>query len=246
MKARRVSHPAAGFTLLEAMLSVALMTAIVAALAMVTAQWLPNWRHGFADLQRADLLSLGLERIAADISAAEYVTPNNATPELLFEGNELSVIFVRSAFGPDSQPHLEVVRIAETVDDRGFAVVRTRARFAPLAPGASVATGYVFSDPVVLARAPFRVSFAYSGPGQTWLNSWVPAKRLPGAVRIAVRDAQSDQLLAASTAVTMKITAAGIHTPTSDDAATDPDETTQQDDPSQAKTSGSPGQASER
>ena len=101
-KAQRAHDAAAGFTLLEAMLSVALMAAIVSALATVTAHWLPNWRRSFADLQRADLLSLGLERIASDVSSAEYVTPNGATPEVLFDGKELSVTFVRSAIGPDS------------------------------------------------------------------------------------------------------------------------------------------------
>jgi general secretion pathway protein J len=227
MKVRRNRHTAAGFTLLEAMLSLALMAAIVAALASVTAQWLPNWRRGFADLQRSDLLGLGLERIVADISAAEFVTPNGAAPEPLFGGDELSVYFVRPAIGPDSQPHLEVVRIAETVDDRGFAVVRTRAPFAPLAPGVLPATGYAFTDPVVLARAPFRISFAYAGPARTWLSSWGPNKRLPAAVRVTVRDARSDQVLAASTAVTMKITASGVPKPTSDDVATAPDGATQ-------------------
>jgi general secretion pathway protein J len=242
VKAQRAHNAAAGFTLLEAMLSVALMAAIVAALATITAQWLPNWRRSFADLQRADLLSLGLERIASDISSAEYVTPNSATPEVLFDGKELSVTFVRSAIGPDSQPHLEIIRIAETIDDRGFAVVRTRAPFTPLAAGASLATGYSFTDPVVLVRAPFRISFGYTGPARTWLSAWGPDKRLPSAVRVTVRDAQSDQVLAASTAVTVKVTATGLPTPNSNDAATTPGQAASPGDASQAAAPNSPNQ----
>ena len=230
MKAQPAHGAAAGFTLLEAMLSVALMVAIVSGLATVTAQWLPNWRRSFTDLQRADLLGLGLERIAADVSSAECVTPNGATPEVLFDGKELSVTFVRSAIGPDSQPHLEVIRIAETIDDRGFAVVRTRAPFTPLAGGASLATGYSFSDPVVLVRAPFRVSFGYAGQTRTWLSAWGPDKRLPSAVRITVRDARSDQVLAASTAVTMKATASGVPASDSKEAAPATDQAAAQGD----------------
>jgi general secretion pathway protein J len=225
MRRRRAHNGTAGFTLLEAMLSLALVAGIVAALATVTAQWLPNWRRSFADLQRADLLSLGLERIAADISSAEFVMPNGATPEVLFDGKELSVTFVRSAIGPDSQPHLEIIHIAEIVDDRGFAVVRTRAPFTPLAAGAAVATGYSFADPVVLARAPFRISFAYAGPTRAWLNAWGPDKRLPSAVRISVRDAHSDQVLAASTAVIMKVTAPGVPARDPNEAEPAPDQT---------------------
>ncbi len=102
----------AGFSLIEAMAALALTATIVMALAAVTGQWLPNWRRGFVDLQRADLLGVGLERIVEDVSAAEYVTPRADAPTPLFEGDSTTVIFVRSAIGPNSHPHLEVVRLA--------------------------------------------------------------------------------------------------------------------------------------
>jgi general secretion pathway protein J len=210
MRRRPNPESIAGFTLMEAMLAVALMAAIVMAISTIAGQWMPNWRRGFADLQRADLLSLGLERIAADISAAEYALPNGAATEPLFDGRELAVTFVRSAVGPDSHPHLEVVRLAEAADNRGFAIVRTRAPFAPLAQGATIASQYAFADPVVLVRAPFRVSFAYAGPQRTWTPTWGPSQALPSAVRITVRDAKSEQVLAASTAIPLKVTAAGL------------------------------------
>jgi general secretion pathway protein J len=191
------------------MLAVALTAAIMLALATLTAQWLPNWRRGFDSLQRADLLSLGLERIVADVSSAEYVAPSSATNQPLFFGEMLSLTFVRSAIGPDSIPHLEVVRLAEAVGERGFALVRTRAPFTPLQRGAAAAR-YPFADPVVLVRAPFRISFAYSGPDGVWVNSWGPKDRLPDAVRITVRNWPSDQVLAASTATRLKVTANGL------------------------------------
>ena len=209
MSRGRARQSVAGFTLLEAMLAIALMAAIVLSLATVTAQWLPNWRRAFGNLQSADLLSLGLERIVADVSSAEYVAPSGATSQPIFYGEALSVIFVRSAIGPDSRPHLEVVRLAETVDDRGFAIVRTRAPFTPLPPGLA-ATHYAFADPVVLVRAPFRVSFAYSGPDGLWVNTWGPNDKLPDAVRVTVRNSANDVTLAASTATRLKVTASGV------------------------------------
>jgi general secretion pathway protein J len=209
MSWRGARRSVAGFTLLEAMLALALTAAIILSLATITAQWLPNWRRGFASLQSADLLSLGLERIVADVSSAEYVSPSGATAQPLFYGEALSLIFVRSALGPDSRPHLEVVRLAEAVDERGFALVRTRAPFAPLAAGLAP-TRYRFADPVVLVRAPFRVSFAYAGPDRTWVNSWGPSDKLPDAVRVTVRDSASGQTLAASTAARLRVTANGV------------------------------------
>ena len=47
-KNRRV----AGFSLVEALVSVALMSLIVAALSAVTGQWLPNWNRSFVRAQR--------------------------------------------------------------------------------------------------------------------------------------------------------------------------------------------------
>jgi general secretion pathway protein J len=237
MSRRRARRSVAGFTLLEAMLALALTAAIVLSLATVAAQWLPNWRRGFASLQSADLLSLGLERIVADVSSAEYVSPGGAATQPLFYGEALSLIFVRSALGPDSHANLEVVRLAETVDKRGFAIVRTRAPFAPLAPGLDP-TRYAFADPVVLVRAPFRVSFAYAGPDRVWVNSWGPSDTLPDAVRITVRDSASGQALAASTATRLKVTANGVAA----SGAAAPDQPPQPDANGQAPASGALGQ----
>ena len=92
--------------------------------------------------------------------------------------------FVRSAIGPDAYPHLEVVRLAEIKEDRGLAMVRTRARFAPTAPKppGAPAQAIAFGDPVTLIRAPFHISFAYAGPDRVWLPSWKGREQLPEAV----------------------------------------------------------------
>ena len=53
----------AGFTLIEALLATMLMLAILGAIALVTSQWMPSWDRGFVRLQRAELLTAGLERL---------------------------------------------------------------------------------------------------------------------------------------------------------------------------------------
>ena len=152
MKQANSDSPVAGFSLIEAMATLALTATIILALSSVAGQWLPNWRRGFVDLQRADLLGVGLERLVDDLSAAEYVTPSADARAPLFEGDASSVIFVRSAIGPDAYPHLEIVRLAEVKEDRGLAMVRTRARFAPTGPKArdAPAQPIAFGDPVTL------------------------------------------------------------------------------------------------
>lgn len=204
---RRPTHDtsAAGFTLIEAMASVALTATTVLALSWVVGQWIPNWRRGFVALQGADLLSLALDRMGEDLSAAEWVTPWGDAPGPFFEGEASSVIFVRSAIGPNARPHLEVVRIAEGSDDRGRAVTRTSASFAPTARGRPAAP-FKFAGPVALIRAPLQAKFEYAGPDRVWSQRWRDQERLPEAIRISVQDPKS-RTLVASTAVRVKVTA---------------------------------------
>jgi general secretion pathway protein J len=206
-KRRRAHRASAGFTLIETLIATALMVAIVAALATVTAQWLPNWNRGFARVQRTELLSLGLERVVADLAAAEYVPANYATKRPLFEGRELSVTFVRTAIGPNSPPGLEIVRLNEAADARGLALLRTQMPFAPVDPNAGIDPRR-FGDPVVLVRAPFRLSFAYAGANRVWIPTWLDAAELPTAVRLTVRNAATGRILSVSTAAIVHVSAA--------------------------------------
>jgi general secretion pathway protein J len=190
----RTYAPVAGFTLVEALVATVLMGVVLAALVTITAQWLPNWNRGFARVQRSELLAVALERIVADLAAAEFVLPNREAKRPMFQGSELSVTLVRSALGPNTQPGLEIVRIAETADRQGPALVRSRVPFAP-----GVAQLY-FRDPVVLLRAPYRASFSYAGRDGVWRGSWLEARELPSAVRLIIRDAATDRTLSVSTA----------------------------------------------
>ena len=112
MSARRTGI--AGFTLVEALLATALMGVILAAIGTVTAQWLPNWNRGFTRVQSSETLAAGLERIVADLAAAEFVTAGSGIRQPVFDGTELSVTFLRTALGPNTRPGLELVRIMET------------------------------------------------------------------------------------------------------------------------------------
>jgi general secretion pathway protein J len=195
----------AGFTLIETLIATVLMVAILAALATVTAQWLPNWNRGFVRVQRTELLSLGIERAVADLAAAQYVPAHYATRKPLFEGRELSVTFVRAAIGPNSPPGLEIVRLAEAADARGLALVRTEMPFTPVDPTVGIDL-HRLGDPVVLARAPFRLSFAYAGVDRIWKSTWIDAGELPTAVRVTVRNAASGRTLSVSTAALVHVT----------------------------------------
>src|SRR5258708_3724380 len=188
-----------GFTLIEAIIALALTGLVLSALANITAQWLPNWNRGLGRIERGETIGIALQRIGADLAAAEYVSANRNSRRPLFEGSELSVTFVRTALGPNAGPGLDIVRLGETTERREFVTVRSRAPFAPLPAGSSFSEQLHFSDPVVLLRAPFRLSFAYAGSDRVWKSTWRGAGKLPAMIRLTIRDAASERVLSVST-----------------------------------------------
>ena len=202
---RRRRSGIAGFTLLEALIATTLMAMVLAAIGAITAQWLPSWNRGFMRVQRSELFAVALDRLAADLSASEFVTPNREAKLPIFEGTPSAVTLVRSAVGPNTDPGLEVVRIAEAVDRKGVALVRTRTPFAPFGQGDVSTNQLNFTDPVVLLRAPFRVSFSYSAGDGSWSDTWRNAGQLPSAVRFLVRDLTTGRTLAVSSATMVHV-----------------------------------------
>ena len=195
----RLRTAAAGFTMLEALVAVALMGIIIAALATVTSQWLPNWSRGLLRVQRNEQLAIALDRLVLDLGAAEYVS-SREPGKWVFEGDESSISFVRSALGPNNRVGLEFVRFSEVANSAGRALVRTRAPFAPIAGDTTVLANRVaFSDPVVLLRDQYRIVFSYAGNDGIWKNAWQGS--LPGVIRLNVLDTFTQRLLPVSTAV---------------------------------------------
>ncbi len=195
----------AGFTLMEMLIALVLTVGILTALATITAQWLPNWNRGFVHVQRTELFGQGLERLVADLAAAEFVTANGKAKKPLFDGDELGVSFIRAAIGPNTRPGLEVVRVSTISDDRGTALVRASAPFVPLAQNTRLRELANFANPVVVVRAPYRATFSYAGPDQVWRSAWHDADDLPTAIRVLVRDAATHYTLAVSTATLLRV-----------------------------------------
>jgi general secretion pathway protein J len=195
-----------GFTLIETLVALALMGLVLSALTNLTAQWLPNWNRGLDRIQRSEQIGIALQRIADDLAAAESVPVSRAQkPPPLFLGSEQSVTFVRTALGPNAGLGLDVVHLGEATDQGGLATVRLRALFRPLQPESSVSDQLHFGEPVVLLRAPYRLSFAYAGDDQAWKSSWRDSDRLPSKVRLTVRDASSGRVLTISTVVSIHV-----------------------------------------
>jgi general secretion pathway protein J len=189
----RASAACRGFSLIETLAALALMGVILSALARLTSQWMPGWDRGFERIQRSEGIGIALQRISEDLGASEFMRASRDTKFVLFEGSEDAVTFARTALGPNVAPGLEVVRIAEAKGSQGFVLIRSHARFVP---GAT--EGLVFSDPVVLLRAPYRVSFSYADRDRAWKTVWREADALPQAVLVTLRDAATERPIGVS------------------------------------------------
>lgn len=209
VRAGKTHRSSPGFTLIEALIGVALMGLILSILAVVAAQWIPNWRAGFARLQSADLAGLALDRLTADLAAAEFIAPIGQEHPL-FYGSAGAVTFVRSQLGPKpasgpAPTGLEIIRFADSPDAGGL--VRFRTPFTAENSTGAASADFEFSDQNLILRAPFKVSFGFAGPDRAWNDDWSNARTLPTAVRVTVRSANSDQILAISTATLIHVDA---------------------------------------
>lgn len=194
-----------GFTLIETLVALALMGLVLSALANLTAQWLPNWNRGLARVQRSETISIALQRMGDDLAAAQSMPASGDDKQMLFIGSEQAVTFVRTALGPNAGPGLDVVRLGETTDQEGLATVRSRAAFHPLPPQSPISDQLHLGEPVVLLRAPYRLSFAYAGEDRVWKSSWQDAEKLPAKIRLTIRDTSSRGSPTISTVTTVHV-----------------------------------------
>ncbi len=194
-----------GFTLIETLVALALMGLVLSALANLTAQWFPNWSRGLNRIQRSEVIGVALQRMADDLAAAESVPVSRDDKQPLFSGSAQSVTFLRTAVGPNTGPGLEVVHLGETTDREGLATVRSRMTFHPLPPETTLSSQLHLGDPVVLLRAPYRLSLAYAGEDQVWRTSWQDPEKLPAKIRLTVRDTSSERAPSISTVATVHV-----------------------------------------
>lgn len=178
-----------GFTLIEALVALAIGGFVIATLATVTGQWMRNWQVGLPILQRSQSLVTGLDRIVADVASARFM-PAGATG-FVFTGEPTAITLVRQTLPVENPGGLEVVRLAALPGGGDVTLARSRS---PLPFGSSLATP-TDSAPVTLLRQPQAVRFAYADADQAWQTSWRTPARLPRFVRIEVVDRRSGRAM---------------------------------------------------
>ena len=147
-------------------MALALTGLVLSALASITAQWLPNWNRGVDRIQRSEMVGIALQRIGADLAAAEYVPANRDARQPLFEGTELSVTFVRTAIGPNAGSGLDVVRLSETTNARRIHLGAYAGAVHAVAAGVVIVRTTAFQRPggAVASAVPAVICLCRPGP----------------------------------------------------------------------------------
>jgi general secretion pathway protein J len=148
------------------------------------------------------MVGITLQRLADDLADALPVPASASDMGPFFSGSEQSITFVRTALGPNAGPELDVVHLGETTDKAGLATVRSRTQFRPMPPNASASNQFHFREPVVLLRAPYRLTFAYAGDDdEEWQSSWRDPSKLPSRIKLTVRDSSNGRAISTVTSI---------------------------------------------
>ncbi|MDR3468669.1 MAG: general secretion pathway protein GspJ [Xanthobacteraceae bacterium] len=203
----RVDAGRLGFSLIETLAALFLMGLILSALARLTSQWMPGWDRAFDRIQRSESVGIALERMSEDVGAAEFMRASHDAKSVFFDGQEDAMTFVRTARGPNVNPGLDVVRIAETRSGDEHLLIRSHARFVP-----GPTENLRFADPVVLLRSPFSVSFSFAGGDRALKPVWREPEALPQTVLVTMRDAATGAAIGVSRMIPVHISASAEST----------------------------------
>jgi prepilin-type N-terminal cleavage/methylation domain-containing protein len=200
----------AGFTLVEVLAALAIVSVIIVATAGLVHNVALHFDRGTAAVTGAERLILADERLAADFAAARFTMRASASGS--------AIAFASGATGPDGLPGLSFVSAGAPGAGQGEELItltlepdgkltRLVRRHAPWKGPRTHFEDLNPRDAVVLIEAPYEMSFAFgrqtSEGGITWSDVWSDDKTLPRYVRFVLRDvASADFILRANAPMT--------------------------------------------
>lgn len=168
----------AGFTLIEALVSLLLATILFGGLSLYTGTWLRHWQGMIDRSGREDTVAVILDRIVEDLEAAQpiYNNPEGAPTAIGFTGNSEMVTFVRPALGYEARAGLDDITYSMGRTETEKALIRARRDHLENTGG----------EDLPLVRGDLKLSLSYAGPDGALNPEWASTNRLPSLVRIEI------------------------------------------------------------
>jgi prepilin-type N-terminal cleavage/methylation domain-containing protein len=185
-----------GFTLIEVLAALAISSVVIATTVTLIHTVAGNFDRGTRGVDAADGLTLALQRLASDFSAARYTVWTTQTGfALAFKAERADgekparILFVSERRSESELPPDEVVSLAIEQTDETTRLVRRRAAWT----GPDMQIDHVSpQDAVVLLEGDLDISFLFGrlapGRGLVWSAAWIGETALPRFVRLVLRD----------------------------------------------------------
>jgi len=183
-----------GFTLVEVLAALAIAAVIIAATVALVYNVALHFDHGTRGVSEGERLILAVERLAADIGSARFVT-SEGSAAVAFIGEPATaaqparMIFVSAGGVAANASGEEVVSLTAEQDEDVARLVRRRAPW--LGPRTRL-EDMMLQDPVVLLEGKFLISFAFGrisqDNGLAWSDDWRGQASLPRFVQLKLRD----------------------------------------------------------
>jgi prepilin-type N-terminal cleavage/methylation domain-containing protein len=184
------------FTLIEVLAALAISSVIIAATVTLIHMVAGNFDRGTRGVDAADGLTLAVQRLASDFSAARYtVWTTRAGFALAFKAERADgekparIVFVSERRSESETPTDEVVSLTIEQTDETTRLVRRRAPWT----GPDMSIDHLSpQDAVVLLEGDLDISFRFGwlapGRGLVWNTAWIGEATLPRFVRLVLRD----------------------------------------------------------
>ena len=167
----------AGFTLIEALVSLVLATMLFGGLALYTGTWLRQWQGMIDRGGQEDTVAVILDRMVEDLEAAQPIYSNlGGAAAIRFTGNAEVVTFVRPALGYEPRAGLD--DITYSMGRAGADKALIRARRDHMVSGGG--------EDLPLVRGDLKLSFSYAGPDGALSPEWTSINRMPSLVHIEI------------------------------------------------------------
>lgn len=182
-----------GFTLVELLVSLTILSAILGLLAGALRVITKNWDTNSERIELLDMVSRAFDILQRDTSGMQrMVSGNGRAPRFVFTGTSetLSFVTLEPPFPSAAGPYF----VSYSVVANGPSGELIRAR-APFQRNMETFPGATPANRVPLIQGPFKYKFAYAvksaGP-LNWSDTWRDATRLPNFVRLQIVNAGSE------------------------------------------------------
>jgi prepilin-type N-terminal cleavage/methylation domain-containing protein len=188
-----------GFTLIETLAALAVGSVVIIATAALVRNVSLNFDRGARSVGETERIALAVERLAADLASARFVTRATAGgPAIAFSADRADgerparIMFVADAEVQSGPQGEEIVSLAVERNGEAMRLVRRRAAWSGARMRFEDAS---LGDEVVLIDGRYDISFLFAradaGGGLVWTSDWVGETALPRFVRLVLRDPAS-------------------------------------------------------